>query len=276
MKKYLALVEKVLEEGVLLENRTKVPALTINGAMLQHDMKEGFPLLTTKKMAFKSLKVELEFFIKGYTDKKWLQERGCHIWDNWCNPEKVPPGLPLEERKTYQKNENDLGFIYGYQWRNFNGFDQLKNAVQKLKNNPNDRQIVVSAWNPNQIHQMALPPCHVLFHLTTIKKHLNLTWFQRSCDLCLGVPFNLASYSLLLHLIAKECHLKEGLVTGMLSDVHIYENQLELVKQQLLRKPLALPTIKTPSFKSIWQWEHQQTELIQYKSHEKITFPLAV
>ncbi len=276
MRIYLDLVKQVIEEGVLKKNRTGINALTISGAMLQHDMKSGFPLLTTKKMAFKAIKVELEFFIKGYTTKKWLQERGCYIWDEWCNPKKIPEGISPEARKEIQRQENDLGKIYGYQWRNFNGIDQLKIAIEKLKKNPNDRQIVVSAWNPSQLGEMALPPCHLMFHLTVLAGRLNLTWFQRSCDLALGVPFNIASYALLLHLIAKECKLKEGLVTGMLSDVHIYENHLTQLHEQLKRDPFPLTKIETSSFSDIFNWEYGDTKLVNYKSCDKISFPIAV
>ncbi|MBN1596420.1 thymidylate synthase [candidate division FCPU426 bacterium] len=283
MKSYLELVEKVLTEGKIKNNRTGVPALTIAGAMLQHDLQSGFPLLTTKKMAFKAIRVELEFFIKGLTDKAWLKERGCHIWDEWCSPDHVPAGISEAERKRIQLAENDLGPIYGFQWRHFGksagipeGVDQLQTVVETLKTNPSDRRLLVSAWNPLALPHQALPPCHVLFHLVVIENKLNLAWFQRSCDLMLGIPFNLASYSVLLHLLAKEAKLEEGLITGMLSDVHIYEDHLAGAKQQLQRQPLPLPRIETQGFTSIFDWQYDQTALRDYVSHPKIEFPIAV
>lgn len=283
MRTYLELVDNILTNGKLKSNRTGTSALTIAGAMLQHDMAQGFPLLTTKKMAFKSVRVELEFFIKGLTDKAWLQERGCHIWDEWCSPDHIPPQLSDEERKKFQMEENDLGPVYGFQWRRFGessaipqGVDQLAQVVQTLKTNPHDRRMLVSAWNPLALPHQALPPCHVLFHLVVIDGHLNLTWFQRSCDVMLGIPFNLASYAVLLHLLAKEAGLKEGLVTGMLSDVHIYEDHLPGAKLQLSRQPMPLPTITTPNFTSIFDWTYDQTQLQDYHAHPKIAFPIAV
>jgi thymidylate synthase len=283
VKSYLELVQKVLTEGKLKQNRTGVSALTIAGAMLQHDLQEGFPLLTTKKMAFKAVRVELEFFIKGLTDKSWLKERGCHIWDEWCTPDRIPAEASDEERKKIQMEENDLGPIYGFQWRNFgqsdkipNGIDQLKQVVETLKNNPSDRRMLVSAWNPLALPHQALPPCHVLFHLVVIDNRLNLSWFQRSCDLMLGIPFNLPSYSILLHLLAKEAGLEAGIVTGMLSDVHIYENHIAGAKEQLQREPMSLPQIETNDFTSIFNWQYDQTTLLNYASHPKISFPIAV
>lgn len=282
MNDYLLLIRQVLSEGAIRKNRTGVNAKTIIGAIFKHDMNKGFPLLTTKKVAFKSVKVELEFFIKGYSDKNWLQERGCTIWDEWCNPEKIPSDLTGEERKERQKKESDLGPIYGVQWRNFShdqkvqGVDQLKQAIEKLKKDPNDRRIIVTAWNPLQLSKMALPPCHVLFHLTTLEGRLNLTWFQRSCDLMLGIPFNIASYGLLLHLIAKTTNLKEGQLVGMLSDVHIYENHLDGAKVQLERTPKKLPELETKDDVDIFSWTHEDTKLINYQHDEAISFEVAV
>lgn len=284
MKDYLTLVEKVLTDGKIKQNRTGTRAYTIAGAMLQHDLQKGFPLLTTKKMASKSMMVELEFFIKGLHDKKWLQDRGCKIWNEWASPLNIDPNLSPSERKEKQLNENELGPIYGFQWRHFGapledpnqGYDQLANVVNKLKTDPNDRRMIVSAWSPAQLSQMALPPCHILFHLVVIEDTLNLTWFQRSCDLMLGIPFNLSSYALLLHLLAKEAGLKEGVVTGMLSDVHIYEDHVAGAKEQLKRSPMALPKIETKGFTTIFEWEHSQTTICDYNSHPKIQFPIAV
>ena len=281
MKSYLDIIKRVLTDGELKSNRTEIKALTVVGDMLQHDLRNGFPLLTTKKMAFHSIKVELEFFIKGLQDKKWLQDHGCQIWDEWCNPTTLDPCLNDDDRKKKQLQEMDLGPIYGVQWRNFSsgkekGMDQLKSVVERLKTNPNDRRMVVSAWNPLVMKEMALPPCHVLFHLVVIGKVLNLTWFQRSCDLMLGVPFNLASYALLLHLLSLEAGLIPGQVTGMLSDIHIYKNHLPSAKEQLKREPLSLSSLETKNFTSIFDWSHDQTKVVNYRSHPAIQLPVAI
>ncbi|MEM5793208.1 MAG: thymidylate synthase [Candidatus Aenigmatarchaeota archaeon] len=287
MKAYLDIVKKILENGTLKHNRTGIDTLSIAGVMFEHDMSEGFPLLTTKKMAFRLIASELEFFIKGITDKKWLQERNNHIWDEWCTPDKVPYSTD-EQTKEKMKAERDLGPIYGWQWRNFGasyisynkkegkGIDQLKNLVEKLKKNPNDRRMIVTAWNPLDIDRMALPPCHYSFQVVVIDDKLNLLWNQRSVDTALGLPFNIASYGLLLHLLSLESGLKEGRLVGFLGDTHIYVNHIEGLKEQLKRKPYPLPKIKTRDFTSIFDWEYTDTEIIGYQSHPKIEFEIAV
>ncbi len=276
---YLNLLQRILDEGTLTPNRTGVSALTVPHMTLQHDMSLGFPLLTTKKMAWKSIKVELEGFIKGITDKRWYQERGCHIWDEWCNPQRIPTCLTDAERKAFQLNENDLGPIYGFQWRNFNneGYDQLKVIIDTLKTNPYDRRMICSAWNPIDLRLQALPPCHYSFNvMVTSDNRIHLAWNQRSCDFALGIPFNLASYALLLHLLAKESGFKPGLVTGFLGNCHIYENHVDGVKEQISRKPFNLPSIETSNFTSLFNWTHNDTKLIDYKSHDKISLQVAV
>ena len=290
MKEYLDIVKKVLNEGVWKDNRTGVRTLAIAGAMFEHDMSKGFPLLTTKQMATKVLKVELEGFIKGITDKRWYQERGCNIWNEWCNPLKVPYGND-EATKKKMLEEPDLGSIYGFQWRHFNadykglnnshegeGIDQLKKLVNTLKTNHNDRRMIVTAWNPTHLHQQALPPCHYGFQVTVINNKLNLMWNQRSVDTMLGLPFNIASYALLLHLLAKESGFEEGKLIGFLGDVHIYENHLEGAKKQISREPKPLPRFETNNFKSIFEWDHTQSNIVGYKDnhHPKIEFPIAV
>lgn len=275
MKSYLEALKTVLEEGELTPNRTGVAAYVYPHLTIRHDMKHGFPLLTTKKMAWKSIKVELEFFIKGLTDKRWLQERGCHIWDEWCNPSKIPPGI--FDKKKFQLEEPDLGKVYGYQWRQFNGIaDQLANIIYDLKNNPTSRQMVCSAWNPNQIGEQALPPCHVMWHVFTTGKKLHLSWFQRSVDGFLGLPFNIASYGLLLHLLCKECEFEPGILTGFLSNAHIYENHVDAAKEQLSRSPFPLPKIETNKFTSIFDWTYKDTDLVDYQSHPKISADIAI
>lgn len=275
--KYLHLLEKILSEGIRCPNRTGVDALTLPHEQMSFDMSKGFPLFTHKKMATKTFKVELEGFIKGVTDKKWYQDRGCHIWDEWCNPQKVKYGND-NETKQKMKDELDLGKIYGYQWRNFNsqGVDQLKWIVNELKTNSNNRQLVCSAWNPIEKHEQSLPPCHVLWNVFTTNDKLNLCWFQRSCDFPLGIPANTMSYALLLHLLCKETGFKEGKVTGFLSNCHIYVNQIDGVKEAIKRPVFDLPQIKTEKFTSIFDWEAKDTEFLNYKCGEKIVFPIAV
>lgn len=277
-KNYLNLLETVLQNGFLKPNRTGVAAYTVPHLMLQHNMKNGFPLITTKKMGIKNIAAELEFFIKGLTDKQWLKDRKCNIWNEWCNPSKVPAGLSDAERKEFQLQENDLGKVYGYQWRNFNSqsFDQLKNVINTLKTNPADRRMIVSAWNPLEFNEMALPPCHILWNVQVIGDKLNLCWYQRSCDLFLGIPYNLASYALLLELLCKESGYKPGILTGFLADVHIYENHVEQVNEQLARHPYELPVLEIANFTNIFDWQYTDTSVINYQSHDAIKAPIAV
>ncbi|OGI16039.1 thymidylate synthase [Candidatus Micrarchaeota archaeon RBG_16_49_10] len=288
MKAYLDIVKKILKEGERKENRTGVDTIAIPGAMFEHDMAKGFPLLTTKKIPFRLISSELEFFIKGITDKKWLQERDNHIWDEWCTPDKVAYGHD-EATKKRMLQERDLGPIYGWQWRNFGakyqaydkppqckGVDQLKNIVEKLKKDPTDRRMIVSAWNPVDFHRMALPPCHYSFQVTVIKDKLNLLWNQRSIDTALGLPFNIASYGLLLHLLAKESNLKEGKLVGFLGDTHIYVNHISGLEEQLKRKPFPLPKVRTEKFSTIFDWEYTDSKVEDYQSHPGIRFEIAV
>jgi thymidylate synthase len=280
-KEYFRLLNTILEKGKWKGNRTGVDCLTIAGFMFEHDMSEGFPLLTSRKLPFKSTKVELEFFIKGLNSKKWLQDRGCHYWDGWCNPQKVPYAND-EETKKKMAAEDDLGLIYGTQWRNFKepnyhqGVDQLKNVVDTLKKNPMDRRMIVSAWNPLVLPYAALPSCHYSWQVTVIDGYLNLAWNQRSCDTYLGIPANISSYALLLHLLAKESGLKEGKLIGFLMDVHLYSNHIEQTKELLNRTTYDLPTIKTDKFTSIFDWEYTDTELINYQSGAVLSAPVSV
>jgi thymidylate synthase len=275
---YLNSLSRILETGFLKPNRTGVAAYTAMPMVLQHDMSLGFPLLTTKKMGMKTVAAELEFFIKGLTDKKWLQDRRCTIWDEWCNPKKIPADLQGDERKEFQKTELDLGKVYGYQWRNFNSqdYDQLKTIVDKLKSDPSDRRMLCSAWNPLQLDEMALPPCHLVWGVQVLNNKLNLWWLQRSCDQFLGIPFNLASYALLLKLLALESGLDEGVLTGFLVDVHIYENHVEQVKEQLSKTPYSLPKLEIKNFTNIFDWQYTDIELKDYQSHPSISAPIAV
>lgn len=290
MRAYLNIVDKILKEGILKPNRTGVSAYSIAGAMFEHDMEKGFPLLTTKKVPFRVVASELEFFIKGMTDKNWLKENNNHIWDEWANPEKTPYGTDDTSKKRMAE-EQDLGPIYGFQWRHFDadyknfdsdysgqGVDQIQKLVDTLKKNPMDRRMIVSAWNPKALSKMALPPCHYGFQVTVLDDKINLLWNQRSVDTMLGLPFNITSYGLLLHLLAKESNLKEGKLVGFLADVHIYENHINGAEEQLSRdtEKYPLPRIETVDFKSIFDWSYKTTKVIGYESHPKIEFPIAV
>jgi len=290
MKNYHEIVQKILDEGVLKMPRQGIEAYTIAGAMFEHDMSTGFPILTTKKVPFRLVASELEFFIKGITDKKWLLNRNNHIWDEWAHPKKAPYGHDDESKKRMLE-ERDLGAIYGFQWRHFNaeykdyntnyegqGVDQLKRLIETLRTNPNDRRMIVSAWNPAMLDQMALPPCHYLFQVTVIDGKLNLMWNQRSVDTMLGLPFNIASYALLLHLLAKEVGLEEGKLVGFLGDVHLFVNHVEGAKEQLSRdvNKYPLPTVDTDPFDSIFNWQYQDSVLTDYESYPRIKFDIAI
>ncbi len=290
MRSYLDIVQTVLDHGIEEQNRTGTPAKKIAGSIFVHEMSSGFPLLTTKFVPFKAVASELEFFIKGLTDKQWLQERKNRIWDEWASPKKAPYGHD-EVAKKRMAEERDLGPIYGFQWRHFNadyrgldanyageGVDQLRSVVEKLKTDPTDRRMIVSAWNPTALPEMALPPCHYAFQTTVIAGRLNLLWNQRSVDTMLGLPFNIASYALLLHLLAKETGFAEGKLIGFLADVHIYTNHLEGAREQLSRDPgrYPLPTINTEGFTSLFNWSSDQTKVVGYEHYPKIEFPIAV
>ncbi len=288
MRQYLNIAKHVIETGTRKVNRTGVDALTIPGAMFEHDMKDGFPLLTTKTVPFRLVASELEFFIKGLTDKRWLQERNNHIWDEWCSPELVPYGHD-EETKARMKAEHDLGPIYGWQWRYFGaqyascesppyglGIDQLANTVKQLKTDPSDRRMIVSTWNPRDHHRMALPPCHYGFQVTVVGGKLNLLWNQRSVDTALGLPFNIASYALLLHLLARGVGLEEGRLVGFLADTHIYVNHLNGIQQQLAREIYPLPRLVTEGSTDIFDWQYENSRVENYQHHPKIHFEIAV
>lgn len=312
MKAYLDILDNIMTNGKDLRmNRTGIPDIGLSaGAVFEHDMSTGFPLVTTKKMGLKNIATELEFFLRGITDKRWLQDRKCHIWDEWANPVKVEqkynlatknlPNLTDDEktniRNAIMDSECDLGPIYGFQWRHFGGeyvwnenrinknptdnfnpknpgIDQVQNAIYKLKNNPNDRRILVSAWNPVAIPQMALPPCHVMHQLVVRDGKLSLIWTQRSCDMFLGVPYNIASYALLLLLYAKEAGLKPGTLKGELHDAHIYQNHIPQVREQLKRKPYPLPTVEIPddNWRGMLNWSAQGGFVLKnYIYHEKL------
>jgi thymidylate synthase len=287
MEAYINIVKKVLRDGVLKDNRTGVATLSYPGLLFEHDMSKGFPLLTTKKIPFRLITSELEFFIKGLTDKRWLQARNNHIWDEWSGADFAPYGTDAASRNK-MRVERDLGPIYGWQWRHFGasyknydtpvkvGIDQLKQVIDTLKNNPDDRRMIISAWNPADISRMALPPCHYAFQLTVTAGNLNLLWNQRSVDVALGLPFNIASYATLLHLLAKEAGLGEGRLIGFLGDTHIYINHVDNLKEQIARAVRELPVIRTEDFTTIFAWEYTASTVENYNPHPSIKFEIAV
>ena len=262
MKQYLDLLKDVLENGQDADNRTGIYARKVFGRQMHFDLSKGFPLVTTKKTFFKGIVHELIWLLSGNTNIKYLLDNNVHIWDEWAD------------------ENGNLGPVYGHQWRNFNseGIDQIKDVIERIKNNPQDRRIIVSAWNPAQIGQMALPPCHCFFQFdVTPDGRLNCMLYQRSCDMFLGVPFNIASYSLLTMMIAQVCGLKPGEFVHTLGNAHIYSNHFEQVKLQLTREPLPLPTVRlNPNIKNIDDFKFEDIELVDYQSHGVIKGEVAV
>ena len=274
-QQYLDVMQRILDKGIRRSNRTGVDTIGLPSSMLVMDLADGFPLLTTKRIAFKTMAVELEGFIKGVTDKRWFQERGCHIWDEWCSPLKVPYGNDAES-KAAMASEADLGPIYGAQWRGFGGRDQLAAILADLSASPDSRRMVCSAWNPPEIPTMALPPCHVLWQVLVLGGKLHLNWYQRSADWFLGVPFNMASYSLLAALLAAHAGLARGVVTGFFGDSHLYDNQIAAAREQLSRtEHFPAPDVNVPTA-SILDWSHDKVEVVGYQYHPSIKVPVVV
>lgn len=303
MHSYLNLIKKVLDQGKWKENRTGIDCLTVPATHWEHNMEDGFPILTTKKIYFKSICIELNGFLQGITSKKWYETQGTKIWSNWANPHKVEHKImeewskitnqddltpPTEEfRKKIQFEEDDLGSIYPHQLRHFGqiideddngvleGVDQLSRIISTLKTNPNDRRLIVNYWNPLQLSRAALPPCHFAWVITHINGVLHLHWIQRSCDLMLGVPFNISSYGLLLELICKTVGMKPGQLSATFCDLHIYRNHLEGANEQIKRNPLPLPQIRITE-PDIFKWTHNDVELIDYQHDHHIKMEVAV
>ncbi len=279
MLEYMDIVDNVLNNGTFKENRTGIRRLTTFCEIFRHNMSDGFPLVTTKSVPMRVVAVELEGFIKGIRSKKWFQDRKCFIWDEWCNPFLVdPPGFP--NRNEQMLKEDDLGPIYGVQWRGkdleTSRVDQLKKVVDTLKSDPNDTRMVVTAWMPPAMDAMALPPCHYAFTLVHIDGTLNLSWKQRSVDVGLGLPFNIASYALLLKLLAREAGLKEGELVGVLEDCHIYENHIEALNKQQEREVRELPSLEITGDSTIFDWTSEEFELTNYNPHPRIKMDVAV
>lgn len=272
-QQYLNSLRYILENGVDKPNRTGVSTRAVFGMQMRFDLTKGFPAITTKKLYFDSVKAELLWFISGSSNVKDLNKLGCHIWD--ANSE-----APYWRSKA--KFEGDVGRIYGVQWRSWRGVDgktvdQLKEVIEKIKTNPYDRRLIVSAWNPAELGEMALPPCHVLFQFYVAEGKLSLQMYQRSCDMFLGVPFNIASYSLLLLMVAQVTGLKPFEFIHTLGDAHIYHNHFEQVKEQLSRKPFPPPKLwLNPEIKNIDDFKMEDIKLIDYNFHPPIKAQMAV
>lgn len=252
MKQYLDLLRDVRDNGVMKTDRTGVGTKSVFGRQMRFDLNEGFPLLTTKKVHLKSIIYELLWFIAGDTNIAYLKEHGVRIWDEWAD------------------ENGDLGPVYGHQWRSWPApdgttIDQLSNVIEQIKNNPDSRRLIVSAWNVAEVDKMALPPCHSLFQFYVAEGRLSCQLYQRSADMFLGVPFNIASYSLLTMMIAQVCGLKLGEFVHTTGDTHIYTNHFEQVEEQLSRAPKALPTMKiNPDIKNIFDFKYEDFTLEGY------------
>ncbi|WP_186670518.1 thymidylate synthase [Sporosarcina sp. BP05] len=313
MKQYLELCKHVLETGEKKEDRTGTGTISVFGYQMRFNLNEGFPLMTTKKTAFRLISSELLWFLKGDTNVKTLIENRNPIWDEWAfeqwvtsieysGPDMTDFGRRASKdtefaavykiemdafKKRVVEDEEfaakyaDLGPVYGKQWRSWsNGeqtIDQIANLIEGIKNNPDSRRHIVTAWNPSEVEDMALPPCHALFQFYVADGKLSCQLYQRSADIFLGVPFNIASYALLVHLIAHECDLGVGEFVHTLGDAHIYSNHVNQVNEQLTREPRTLPTLKLNiEGKTIFELETQDIELENYEPHPKIKGPIAV
>ena len=292
-KQYQNLLRGVLDKGVNKEDRTGTGTLSIFGATIRHDMSEGFPILTTKKVAFKTMVTELKWFLKGDTNIKYLVDNGCNIWNGdaykrYCKLQVPHDHFETQEEfieliKTddeFAKKWGELGPIYGDQWRSWNNYDrwdmphdQLENLIVGLINNPNSRRHLVNSWNVSDLDKMTLPPCHYSFQCYVADGKLSLMWNQRSADLFLGVPFNISSYGLLLLLLCKETRLEPGELIGNFGDVHLYKNHLNQAAQQIIRAPFDLPSVELSYF-DIYRGDFD-VELIDYKSQPALKAPLS-
>ena len=264
MKQYLDLMQKVLNEGQEKSDRTGTGTLSIFGHQMEFDLSDGFPLVTTKKVHLKSIVHELIWFLQGSTNISYLKENGVSIWDEWAD------------------EKGDLGPVYGAQWRSWpdgnNGtIDQIQNLIQGIKTNPDSRRHIVSAWNPALVDEMALPPCQSLFQFYVANEKLSCQLYQRSADIFLGVPFNIASYALLTHMVAHVCNLKAGKFVHTFGDAHLYLNHLDQAKLQLSRDTKILPQLKLNSeVKNIFDFKFEDIEIVNYESHPSISAPIAV
>lgn len=273
MKQYLDALQHILDHGDDRMDRTGVGTRAVFGLQFRFTMADGFPAITTKKLAFNAMKAELLWFLKGSSDVKELQQMNSHIWDE---------NAAAAYWKPKARFEGDVGRIYGVQWRAWQApdghtIDQLQEVIERIKTKPSDRRLLVTAWNPGELDQMALPPCHLLFQFFVAKGKLFLMMYQRSCDMFLGVPFNIASYSLLLHMVAQVTGLEPGEFIHVLGDAHIYRNHFDHVKEQLSRKPYPLPQLWLNSaVKNIDDFTMEDIKLLNYECHPSIKAPMAV
>jgi len=264
MKQYLALLNHVLQNGVEQQDRTGTGTISTFGYQMRFDLSEGFPLLTTKKLHTKSIIHELLWFLRGETNVKSLQEVGVNIWNEWAN------------------EQGELGPVYGAQWRAWptasgESIDQLSQLIEQIKINPYSRRHIISAWNVGEIEKMALPPCHTMFQFYVANGKLSCQLYQRSADVFLGVPFNIASYALLVVMVAQVTQLEVGEFVHTFGDAHIYKNHIEQVKLQLQREPLPLPALEVnKQVKSIFDFKYEDFKLMNYQSHPHISAPIAV
>ncbi|MCF0181525.1 MAG: thymidylate synthase [Muribaculaceae bacterium] len=258
MKQYLELIKHVMQHGTLKEDRTGTGTISVFGYQLRCNLEDGFPLLTTKKVHLKSIIYELLWFLRGDTNVHWLQEHGVRIWNEWAD------------------ENGELGPVYGHQWRSwpdYNGgtIDQIALLIDQIKNNPNSRRHIVSAWNVAEVNNMALPPCHTLFQFYVADNRLSLQLYQRSADLFLGVPFNIASYALLLMMVAQVCGLKPGEFVHTFGDAHIYRNHFDQVREQLTREPRQLPVMRlNPEVNDLLDFTYEDFTLEGYDPHPAI------
>lgn len=288
MKQYLDLCRHVLHNGTPKGDRTGTGTRSLFGYQMRFDLSEGFPLLTTKHVYLNAIIHELLWFISGDTNIKYLVDNNVRIWNEWpyewykAHPNYQGETIEeyVEKIKTddeFAKKHGNLGPVYGKQWRNFGGVDQLLNVIEEIKKNPNSRRLIVSAWNPPELPNMALPPCHMMFHFYVNDNKLSLQLYQRSADIFLGVPFNIASYSLLLMMVAQVTNLEVGEFVHTLGDAHIYDNHTDQINLQLSREPRKLPRMKiNKDIKCITDFKFSDFELEDYKPHKAIRGVVAV
>jgi thymidylate synthase len=264
MQQYKDLLQRILNEGHPKEDRTGTGTLSVFGHQMRFDLSQGFPLLTTKKLHLKSIIHELLWFLQGETNIRYLKENGVKIWDAWADA------------------DGELGPVYGHQWRSWSGangeqIDQIQQLVDQIKSNPDSRRLIVSAWNVADVAKMALPPCHLLFQFYVAGGRLSCQLYQRSADVFLGVPFNIASYALLTLMMAQVCDLEPGDFVHTFGDAHLYNNHLEQTREQLGREPRSLPTMQiNPSVRSIFGFKYDDFKLVSYDPHPHISAPVAV
>lgn len=288
-RQYLALIKLVLETGYERVTRSGAKTLSIHGHMIKHDMVHGFPLTTLRRLPFKLISSELEWMMKGKTDKKSLNDYGNHVWDKFCNPKYVKEFKNNSETYDLMFQQNDLGPIYGFQWRYFGadyiseyddytgkGFDQINNLIYLLKHNSFSKRMIVTNWNPKDVPEMAVPSCPCMFQLIRHGDYLNLSFFQRSVDCMIGLPFDFAFHSLLLHLFSLETKLKAGSVVGFFNNVEIFEQHIENAKVIAKREPTKLGNIETKAFKSVLDWKYTDSKIVDYNPNESLKFDVNI